>query len=191
MAKRNFLEKNSERIAGGVSLAGSALLIMAGGPHSIAAAAFFLGAELLMLSFGNKNAGYSSSAVLFAAGDLTLAFSSAVVAGSALQLSLFAMAGFWSLGALKYPFTLAANKFNSKTLYKISDALPTACGLGNLSLRVPAFGAAALSGSGLIAIAIASWGIADVLAGRLQEKANDLYRFSKKHIPLKTKNVSI
>src|SRR5687768_2165863 len=124
MQPARTIKVHSENLAGAVSLLGSTSLAFAGGVENVAAAAVFTVAELGLARYGHRTGGYSASAALFAAGDLTLAFSGAVEPGSALQLSLLGMAAAWTAGALRYPFARAAEKFGAPKLQKIAGALP-------------------------------------------------------------------
>ncbi len=173
----------SENWAGVVSLTGSSLLVLNGGVSDFAAAAQFTVAELSLSRYGHKSWGYSGAAATFATGDLTLAFANSVPSGSFLQYSLFAMAGAWGIGALKYPFEKAASHFNNAALKKVADSMPTICGTGNLLLRVPGVTTALQSQNWVLAGAVAAWGVGDVLAGRLQEKVVSIYNYAKQLKP--------
>lgn len=178
-----YIKDHSENIAGVVSLAGSSALLLAGNVQSAVAAGVFTAAELTLAKYGHKSAGYSAGAALFAAGDLTLAFSDAVQDGSTLQISLLGMAAAWGAGALRYPFERAARSLNSPKLQKVADILPAVCGTGNLALRLPGIFSAASAGNYVVAGAISAWGVADVLAGRLQERVGKIYQSFKSKPP--------
>ena len=183
MSGWDFIKKHSENIAGVISLIGSTAVAFAGGLQSLAAAAVFTVAELTLAKSGHKMGGYATGAALMAAGDLTLAFSKAVEDGSPLQSSLFCMTGAWAVGALRYPFAKAAEFLQSPRLQKIADTLPAVCGTANLLLRLPGIFAAAHDGKKIMTGAIAAWGVADVLSGRLQERAVAIYRHFRKKTP--------
>lgn len=171
-----YLKNNSENIAGIISLLSSTSLIFTGDSKSMAAAGIFTAAELTLARFGHKVEGYAAGATLFAAGDLTLAFSSAIQNETALQTTLLVMAAAWGVGALRYPFERAAKAKDSVTLQKIADTLPAICGTTNLLLRLPGIYSALHAEKNIIAGAITGWGIADILTGRLQERARSVYR---------------
>ena len=118
------------------------------------AAGIFTAAELVLAKFGHKVGGYSTGAALFAAGDLTLAFSDSVENGSVLQITLISMTAAWAVGALRYPFEKAAQQFNSERLQSTADMLPVICGTGNLALRLPGIFSAAMAGNYLLTSAI-------------------------------------
>ena len=171
-----YIKNYSENIAGVVSLGGSSVLLLAGNTQSVVAASVFTVAELVLARTGHKTAGYSAGAALFAAGDLTLAFSESVQDGSALQISLLGMTAAWAAGALRYPFEQAAKATGSEKLQAVADALPVVCGTGNLALRLPGLFSAAHAGNYIVATAIGAWGVADALAGRLQERVSKIYK---------------
>jgi hypothetical protein len=108
MRIETYLKKNSENIAGVISLLSSTSLAFTGDSKSLAAAGIFTAAELTLARFGHKVEGYAAGATLFAVGDLTLAFSSAVQNETTLQTTLLVMAAAWGAGALRYPFEQAA-----------------------------------------------------------------------------------
>lgn len=170
MSLSNTIKAHSENIAGAVSLLSSSSLVLTGDAQNIGAAGIFTLAELTLARFGHKVEGYAAGAALFAAGDLTLAFSNTVQSGSTLQMTLLAMAAAWTTGALRHPFERAAKAMDSPGLQKIADTLPAICGTANLALRVPGIFSAIDSKKYIIAGAITGWAVADVLAGRLQEK---------------------
>jgi len=177
--KRASQSLKSENWAGIISLLGSSALVLNGGVSDILAAMQFTAAEIGLARYGHKSAGYSISAGLFSAGDLTLAFSKSVPEGSLFQYSLFAMAGAWGVGALKHPFEKVAEKSEKPSLAKLSNHFPTICSTSNLLLRIPGVVSAAQSQNFVAAGAIAAWGISDVLAGRLQERAKSIYDYCK------------
>jgi hypothetical protein len=137
MRIETYLKKNSENIAGVISLLSSTSLAFTGDSKSLAAAGIFTAAELTLARFGHKVEGYAAGATLFAVGDLTLAFSSAVQNETTLQTTLLVMAAAWGAGALRYPFEQAAKATDSAKLQKIADTLPVICGTTNLLLRMP------------------------------------------------------
>lgn len=175
--KSTLSQIKSENAAGIISLMGSTALAFHGDVNNVISAAVFTAAEVTIARYGHKTAGYSAAATLFAAGDLTLAFSDSVEGGSALQITLLGMAGAWSLGALRYPLDKVAEKYKMGGLGKIAETLPAVCGSGNLALRLPGIFSAAASQNYILAGAIAAWGVADVLAGRLQQRVKPLLQF--------------
>jgi hypothetical protein len=176
MRIESYLKNNSENIAGVISLLSSTSLAFTGDSKSLAAAGIFTAAELTLARFGHKVEGYAAGATLFAVGDLTLAFSSAVQNETTLQTTLLVMAAAWGAGALRYPFERAAKATGSAKLQKIADTLPAICGTANLLLRLPGIYSALKEEKYIIAGAITGWGVADVLAGRLQDRARSVYR---------------
>jgi len=179
MQIRTMIKNNSENIAGLISLAGSSALFFTGDYKSTTAAAVFTTAELTLAKFGHKVGGYSAGAALFAAGDLTLAFSNSVDNGSTLQITLIGMAGAWGIGALRYPFEKAAQKLESEKLQHIADTLPAVCGTGNLALKLPGIFSAVAAKNYILSTAIVAWAISDILAGRLQERSKAIFQYFK------------
>lgn len=169
MKASDYVKEKSENLAGMISLGGSTLLFFSGDMKSATAAAIFTAAELTLAKAGEKSAGYSAGALMFAAGDLTLAFSDSVQDGSSLQMTLIGMSAAWGIGAMKYPTEKAAEYLNSERLKKVSASLASVAGAGNLVLRVPGIIASAQAGEKLVTAAMSAWAVSDVLAGRLQE----------------------
>lgn len=164
-----FIHKHSENIAGIISLFGSSILLLSGNIQSVIAVILFTAAELILARFGHRKIGYSIGATLFAIGDLTLAFLDSIEPGSYLQLSLLSMTAAWTIGALYYPVSLVSQK--------VAGTFPAICGSVNLVLRIPGIITAVISGHYLIATAISAWALADIFAGRLQERVKQCYDY--------------
>lgn len=116
MKASDYVKQRSENLAGIISLGGSTLLFFSGDMKSATAAAIFTAAELTLAKAGDKSAGYSAGALMFAVGDLTLAFSDSVQDGSSLQMTLIGMSAAWGIGAMRYPTEKAAKYLNSERL---------------------------------------------------------------------------
>jgi len=179
-AKPSFLKKYSENIAGATSFIGSSIVLLNGGIESYVAAATFTAAEITLAKWGNKTTGYSAGALLFGAGDAVLAFSNSVPDGSSLQYSLLTMTTAWGIGALRYPLERLAEYTHSKTMQAVADATQPICGTVNLGLRVPGIAFAVHGGQYVLGTAISLWCVADVLAGRLQERVKSIGSYVKR-----------
>lgn len=174
-----YFKRHSENIAGCISLLGSSLFLLTGYSYDIIAVIIFTMAELTLARAGHKKLGYSIGATLFCLGDILLALSPTIEHGSALQFTLFSMAAAWALGALLYPLKLIADKYHITKLSTLAGTLPAICGSINLVLRLPAIVSATLNDNYITALAITAWAIADILAGRLQERVSQFYGFLK------------
>jgi hypothetical protein len=129
----------------------------------------FTAAEVTFAKLGNKTAGYSAGALMFATGDLLLANSSSLD-GSLLQYSLYGMSLAWGVGALKYPLEKIAEMNDSKLLYSIADITQSICGTVNLGLRVPGVVTSVIDGEYILTTAIYLWGVADVFFKEITRK---------------------
>lgn len=179
-----WINKNSVNIAGGVSLFGSFLVILNADMHSAFAKACFFVAELLLLFYGHKTWGYSAGCTFFCVGDIALAFSPAVEGNLSLQIGLLAMALAWGLGACRYPVETLSSRLTGRIsvqLQNIADTIPAITGSANLFLRLPSLLTAFIGGNIIVGFAITCWGIADILAGRLQNYVSAALKY-KKHL---------
>jgi len=158
-------------------------------PGAILAALQFTAAELLLSAKGDKTWGYSAGAALFATGDITLAYT---VDDKHLQYTLIAMAAAWGLGSLRYPFAVVSKQLKNNlsanfnkvgnVLETTANTIPKITGTTNLALRLPGIIAAGKGGEYIVAGAIAGWGAADILTGRLQDSAKEAYIWTKSKI---------
>lgn len=169
---KNVISKYSENIAGAISLSGSLILILLGDIKSIAAAITFTIAELILTRFGNKTLGYSISALCFIIGNIFLIYSVSLTGDTWVQLSLWGMSFAWSIGFLRY--------FVEKLGYlKTANNMPAVTGTLNILFKFPGIFFAIHSGDYIVALAITMWMLADIFAGRLQEKMSLLFKFLK------------
>lgn len=160
---------HSENIGGLVSMAGSCLFLLGGDASGLIVAASFLAAEIVLTRSGHTRTGYSIGCALFSFGD-ALAVTSEVASGNnAFQIALSAMAAAWAIGALRGPLAWYGMLQNKATLVTLADALQPAAGTTTLILRLPGMITAISGANYLGAAAVACWGIADVLVGRLQD----------------------
>jgi hypothetical protein len=160
---------HSENIGGLVSMAGSCLFLLGGDTSGFIITASFLVAEIILTRSGHTRSGYSVGCALFSFGD-ALAVTSRVAADNrAFQIALAAMAATWALGALRGPLAWYGTQHDKQSLVRFADVLQPLAGVLTLALRLPGMIAAVSGGNLLGAVAVACWGIADVLVGRLQD----------------------
>jgi hypothetical protein len=160
---KTLFHKYSENIAGIVSLSGSLILIILGDIKSIMAAIAFTVAELILTRYGNKTFGYSLAALFFIIGNTLLIYSISLTGDTAVQFALWGMSFAWFIGFCRY-FIEKIGRIN------IADNLPAVTGSLNIIIKIPGIIFAYNSGDYVVATAIFLWMLADVLAGRLQEK---------------------
>jgi len=160
---------HSENIGGLVSMAGSCLFLLGGDTSGFIITASFLFAEIILTRSGHTRSGYSIGCALFSFGD-ALAVTSNVAAGNSIfQILLAVMAATWALGALRGPLAWYGARHDNPLMVRYADALQPLAGVLTLALRPPGMVAAVIGGNYLGAAAVACWGIADVLLGRLQD----------------------
>jgi hypothetical protein len=160
---------HSENIGGLVSMAGSCLFLLGGDTSGFIVTASFLVAEIILTRSGHTRSGYSIGCALFAFGD-ALAVTSNVAAGNSIfQILLAVMAATWAIGALRGPLAWYSQRRDNPSMVRFADALQPLAGALTLALRLPGMIAAVIGGNMLGAAAVACWGIADVLVGRLQD----------------------
>jgi hypothetical protein len=159
---------HSENIGGLVSMAGSCLFLLGGDTSGFIVTASFLVAEIILTRSGHTRSGYSIGCALFSFGD-ALAVTSNVAAGNSIfQILLAVMAVTWAIGAFRSPLAWYGARHNNPSIVRFADALQPLAGVLTLALRLPGMIAAVIGGNFLGAAAVACWGIADVLVGRLQ-----------------------
>ncbi len=179
--KNSRINLSQENLGGAVSLAASAILLANGDTESALATGSFLAAQVSLMTKGHTAWGYSLGATFFAAGQVVLVHSPAIQDNQGLQLSLYAVAAAWALGALRYPFTVAASKTDgdlSKTLNIIADRLQNISGTANIALKIPGIAAAASQEDYLMTTVIGMWMASDYLAGRIQDQVSSLSRLA-------------
>lgn len=178
MAKnKSRINMSQENLGGAVSLAASAILLANGDTESAMATGSFLAAQVSLMTKGHTPWGYSLGAAFFAAGQVVLVHSPTIQDNQSLQLSLYAVAAAWALGALKYPFTIGASKTDgglSEKLNIIADRLQNISGSANIVLKIPGIAAAASQEDYLMTTVIGMWMVSDYLAGRIQDQVNGI-----------------
>jgi hypothetical protein len=162
---------HSENIGGLVSMAGSCLFLLGGDTSGFIITASFLVAEIILTRSGHTRSGYSIGCALFSFGDAVAVTSRVAADNRAFQIALAAMAATWALGALRGPLAWYGTQHDNPTMIRFADALQPIAGALTLALRVPGIITAVSGGNFLGAVAVACWGIADVLVGRLQDTA--------------------
>jgi hypothetical protein len=168
-------EWRSENVGGLVSMAGSCLFLLGGDASGYIITASFLVAEIILTRSGHTRSGYSIGCALFSFGD-ALAVTSKVAAGNRIfQILLAAMAATWALGALRGPLAWYGARHDNPSMVRFADALQPLAGVLTLVLRLPGMIAAVIGGNLIGATAVACWGIADVLVGRLQDAYRRLF----------------
>lgn len=167
----SFVSKYSENIGGAISMAGSSLFVFGGDVADAAVTGSFLAAEVTLTKWGHTRLGYSIGAGFFALGDGLATMANATHDNNLLQTSLAAMAGVWTVSALRAPLAYLGEHLNSPNLVRVANALQPITGLSNLTLRVPGISTACMGGNHLAAAAVTCWAISDVLVGRLQNAA--------------------
>jgi hypothetical protein len=169
---RSFGDMKSENVGGLVSMAGSCLFLLGGDASGVVVSLSFLVAEIILARFGHRRVGYSSGCALFAFGD-ALAVTSEVASGNqAFQIALAIMAAAWVIGAVRAPLAWLGERLGRPAVIAAADLLQPIAGVATLTLRIPGMVTAIGGGNILGAVAVACWGTADILVGRLQ----DLYR---------------
>ncbi|HWX82037.1 MAG TPA: hypothetical protein VNZ48_00430 [Xanthobacteraceae bacterium] len=159
----------SENIGGLVSMAGSCLFLLGGDTSGFIVTASFLVAEIILARSGHTRSGYSIGCALFSFGD-ALAVTSNVAAGNNIfQILLAIMAATWAIGALRGPLAWYGARHDNSSIVRFADALQPLAGALTLALRLPGMIAAVSGGNSLGAAAVACWGLADILLGRLQD----------------------
>jgi hypothetical protein len=168
-ALRPFAAMKSENIGGLVSMAGSCLFLLGGDTAGIAISLSFLIAEIILTRYGHTRAGYSAGGLLFSFGD-ALAVVSAVASGNkGFQIALGLMAAAWLVGVARAPLAWLGERHGNAGMVKAADALQPIVGVSILLLRIPGIITGLAGGSYIGAAAIACWGAADILVGRLQD----------------------
>ncbi|QPF88512.1 hypothetical protein [Bradyrhizobium commune] len=174
-AFRLLAAMKSENIGGLVSMAGSSLFLFGGDSAGIVISLSFLVAEIILTRYGHTRAGYSAGGLLFSFGD-ALAVISTVASGNAgFQIALALMAGTWLIGAARAPVAWFGERRGSAALVRAADALQPIVGVAILALRIPGIVTGLAGGNYIGAAAIACWGAADVLVGRLQDVGRKLF----------------
>lgn len=164
-------------MAGFISLFGSLILILMGDIKSILAAILFTIAELSLARFGHKSLGFSIAASFFIMGNIALITSSNLEGDLYTQLSLWGMCFAWLFSVFKYPVYKMALHKKSEKLENVSNSLPAITGTLNVFFKVPGVIFAYIGGNVILSIAIFAWVVADILAGRLQERVYAMYKY--------------
>jgi hypothetical protein len=182
-AVRPFAAMKSENIGGLVSMAGSCLFLLGGDSAGIVIALSFLVAEIILTRYGHTRAGYSAGGLFFSFGD-ALAMISVVASGNkGFQVTLALMAGAWLIGAARALIAWLGQRRGSAAMVAAADALQPIVGIATLVLRIPGIVTGLAGGSYIGAAAIACWGAADVLVGRLQDVVRKYFTRSKPAAP--------
>jgi hypothetical protein len=167
-AGRLLAEMKSENVGGLLSMAGSCLFLLGGDANGVIVTLSFLAAEVVLARYGHLRGGYSAGCAFFAFGD-ALAVSSEIARGNFLfQATLAIMAVAWMIGAARGPLAWWGARVGKSNLVKAADKLQPIVGATILALRLPSFLIALIGANYLAAIAVAFWGAADILIGRLQ-----------------------
>ena len=167
-AGRSLAEMKSENIGGLLSMTGSCLFLLGGDTNGIVVTLSFLAAEVVLARYGHARTGYSFGCAFFAFGD-TLAVWSEIASGNSLfQAALAVMAAAWTIGAARGPLAWWGAYLGKSDLVKAADSLQPIVGATILALRLPSFLAALTGANYPAAVAVAFWGAADILIGRLQ-----------------------
>jgi hypothetical protein len=159
----------SENVGGLVSMAGSCLFLLGGDTSGFIITASFLVAEIVLTRSGHTRFGYSIGCALFSFGDAVAVTSNVAAGNSIFQILLATMAATWAIGALRGPLAWYGVRHDNPSMVRFADALQPLAGVLTLALRLPGMIAAVIGGNFLGAAAVACWGIADVLVGRLQD----------------------
>lgn len=168
-AGRSLAEMKSENIGGLLSMAGSCLFLFGGDANGVIVTLSFLAAEVVLVRYGHLRAGYSAGCAFFAFGD-ALAVSSEIASGNFLfQATLAIMAVAWVIGIARGPLAWWGARLRNSNLVKAADKLQPIVGAAILALRLPSLLTALIGASYLAAAAVALWGVADILIGRLQK----------------------
>jgi hypothetical protein len=101
--------------------------------------------------------------LFFIIGNTLLIYSISLTGDTAVQFALWGMSFAWFIGFCRY-FIEKIGRIN------IADNLPAVTGSLNIIIKIPGIIFAYNSGDYVVATAIFLWMLADVLAGRLQEK---------------------
>jgi hypothetical protein len=165
---------HSENVGGLVSMAGSCLFLLGGDKSGFIITASFLAAEIILTRSGHMRTGYSIGCALFSFGDAVAVTSRVAADNRAFQIALAAMAVTWALGALRGPLAWYGTRRDNLSMVHFADALQPLAGVLTLALRLPGIIAAVSGGNLLGATAVALWGLADILLGRLQDTVRRL-----------------
>jgi hypothetical protein len=166
---RFFGSMHSENIGGLVSMAGSCLFLLGGDTSGLIVTVSFLLAEIVLARSGHTRAGYSIGCALFSFGDALAVTSEVAKDNSAFQITLAAMAATWAIGALRAPIAWYGARCGLPNFVRVADALQPLVGTTTLILRLPGMITAINGANYLGAAAVACWGAADMLVGRLQQ----------------------
>lgn len=176
---------HSENWGGVASMAGSVLTLAARDIESVVSTASFLFSEVAFARCGEKSWGYSLGCVGVSFGDGLLCFSEATAGNPTLRYTMAALTVVWGIGALRYPVEQAGKAVMpyastlGTALKKSADFIPLFVGTTALAFRIPAIYTAACTGEQVNKAMLAcnlSWGLSDILLGRLQRYATPLYR---------------
>jgi hypothetical protein len=171
----------SENIGGLVSMAGSCLFLLGGDTSGFIVTASFLIAEIILTRSGHTRRGYSISCALFSFGDALAVTSQVAARNNAFQIALATMAATWAIGALRGPLAWYGAHYEKPSIVRFADGLQPIAGVLTLTLRLPGIITAVSGGNFLGAAAVACWGVADVLVGRLQDTIRRFRRSAPAH----------